>query len=100
MANFIKDYLLQQSSIAREHLAKAETSGAMVTCERLIVTNTDTNLLPFLIGYFHERDQEMMLNSFPILAFTKNLKVSEPKLKAENRALPLRSLQLLSFELS
>ena len=34
----------------------------MVGCEKLVVTHTDTNVLVNLIGYFYERDQEMMQN--------------------------------------
>ena len=100
MSNFVKDYLLLQGTQAREHLAETETAGAMVTCERLVVTNTDTALLPFLIGYFYERDQQQMLTQFPVLAFMKKEKVTMPAFKAENLALPLLSTQLLSFELS
>lgn len=56
--NFIKDYLLLQGEEARGHLASIEnpTAAPMVTCERLVVTNTDIGVIPFLIGYFHERD--------------------------------------------
>lgn len=42
-----------------------------------------------------------MLQEFPILAFYKNSKVTPtPTLRPENRALPLSSMQLLTFELS
>ena len=100
--NMITDYLLLQKKEAKDHLEATETGGLypMVSCERFVVTHTDVNVLVYLIGYFYERDQEMMQNQFPILAFTKNLPFAGLKLKAENKALPIRGHMLKSFELS
>ena len=100
MPNFVREYILLQSEEAKAHLATHEIGGfiPMVSCERYVVTNMDQNILSCFIGYFYERDQELMASSFPILSATKDTQTKP--LKAEQKALPVRNSDIVNFEMS
>lgn len=68
---FLNEHVLLQSKEAQDALMAAEVAGVvpMVACSKLVITNCDRNLVPLLIGYFWERDQQTLADSFPILAF-------------------------------